>query len=53
MAQEGKRKVILPGRMEFFSCSEAVEKCDFVVRADWHTVIAQLDPLGSPVKFFL
>lgn len=32
--------------------SQALEKCDVVERADWHTVGAQLDPLGSPVKFF-
>lgn len=33
--------------------SQALEKCDFVERAGWHTVIAQLDPLGSPVKFLV
>lgn len=33
--------------------SQALEKCDFVGRADRHTVIAQLDPLGSPVKFLV
>lgn len=31
--------------------SQALEKCDFVKRADWHTVLTQLDPLGSPGKF--
>lgn len=33
--------------------SQALEKCDFVERADWHMVVAQLDPLGSPMKFLV
>lgn len=32
---------------------EAVESYDYCGRADWHTLTAQLDPPGSPVKFFL
>lgn len=36
--------------------SPALEKCDYVIfvgRADWHRVVTQLDPVGSPGKFLV